>query len=413
MFERWKARRLVYRLVSEGPEKVAEELTRQPTQAMVPYLVKLLSAEADEAAEGHKLLSKISGHEVKESEVKPTNVSVVAAYALAKLAAPEARDLFILLLTASEPRLRRSASAGLAAIGEKTWAQWVRGDKSDVGRLIGSKSPKAAEALCFGLRHQDYEAREGCKEGLLKAGPVAVEPLIRVVSDPANGPSVRQDAARILGDLGDPRASEALLRVLGYLDGGSFEEVRLAGSAAIALGQLKEPRAVEPIVKHYELDTPGIGRCCFDQLPVALGLLRDRRGTPALLKAADNKARMYALPAVQSLGELGDPAAVEFLSKLLLTPPEELVRKYAASSFHAVYAQFSPNPALAGALASVAELREADEVRTAAAVALGRIGDPFAVVALTVARDDASKEVAEAAVAALARIAAGAGGRTF
>jgi HEAT repeat protein len=68
----------------------------------------------------------------------------------------------------------------------------------------------------------------------------ALEPLIKALADEHH--MVRADAAMALGDLGDKRAVEPLLALLNSVPGDS---VRMA--AVVALGALRDRRAIGPL----------------------------------------------------------------------------------------------------------------------------------------------------------------------
>jgi HEAT repeat protein len=72
----------------------------------------------------------------------------------------------------------------------------------------------------------------------------AVEPLIKALGDLLDGVSAA--AAQALAELKDPRAVEPLIHIL---ENGSNLGLQRIKAAAEALRQLKDPRAVEPLVK--------------------------------------------------------------------------------------------------------------------------------------------------------------------
>jgi HEAT repeat protein len=168
---------------------------------------------------------------------------------------------------------------------------------------------------------------------------------------------VRQSAARALGQLGDKRAVEPLIAALGD------QEQTVWQSAARALGQLGDKRAIEPL--------------------------------RAALKAKDGRMRSSAADA---LAVLGDERAVGPLLGRLKDP------------------QYSPphGPILEGALRQIgppaveplmAALKDENwKVRHTAAVVLGWLGDERAAEPLSVALRDAKDYVALAAAAALTEL---------
>jgi HEAT repeat protein len=93
-------------------------------------------------------------------------------------------------------------------------------------------------------------------ESLVEWGGAAVEPLIEALSDENHCRntlyirSLRAAAAEALGKIGDARAVEPLIGMLGDED----SDVRY--DAAEALGKIGDVRAVEPLIKALEEGNP-------------------------------------------------------------------------------------------------------------------------------------------------------------
>ncbi|HUT89395.1 MAG TPA: HEAT repeat domain-containing protein, partial [Thermoguttaceae bacterium] len=142
------------------------------------------------------------------------------------------------------------------ALGEPKWAQWVKGEGDDFRRLGASK---------------DREA---------------VEPLVWILADVRRWRD-RRAAAKALGQLGDPRAVERLVRALADGD----NDVRCA--AAEALAALGEPKWAQWV--------KGEG----DDFR-RLGASKDREAVEPLVWAladGDNDVRRAAAKALAALGE--------------------------------------------------------------------------------------------------------------
>jgi len=183
--------------------------------------------------------------------------------------------------------------------------------------------------------------------------PDAVEPLIDVLINDKNG-SVRLYAARALGELGDIRATRPLIdalvndrnvdvrvraaRALGRLGG---EEVvlplvealsdtnsQVCVTAADALVEIG-PVAVSPLISSLTHEKVNV-RCDAAR---ALGELNDVRAVNALVDVLKDEWVNVRIYAVQSLGKLGDKKAVPALIKTLQNSEEnDLVRAGAAAS---------------------------------------------------------------------------------
>jgi HEAT repeat protein len=134
-------------------------------------------------------------------------------------------------------------------------------------------------------------------------GSFAVEPLIEALADKEG--TVRRFAARILGNIKDPRAIEALGMELYDLN----HEVGTA--VALALSQIGPASydVLEAAARHPE---PGIRA----NVILALGKIKDNRVAPILLDLIRDPDRSVQKQAVLSLGELGDPRAVPVLLEI-------------------------------------------------------------------------------------------------
>lgn len=189
-------------------------------------------------------------------------------------------------------------------------------------------------------------------EECAKIGPPAVEPLMGALNGRVSY-EVRATAARMLGEIGDPRAVEALIPVLDSHDasgGAAFNSLVKIGAPAVdlliaelgerdsnarvqvarVLGEIGDPRAAEPLISALEeQDT---------RVPI---LSAGRRADTGLHIAA-----------AEALWKIGDPRAVESL------------------------------------ISALQDQDQAEDVRSAAAMALGKVGDARAVEPLERALQD-------------------------
>jgi HEAT repeat protein len=107
---------------------------------------------------------------------------------------------------------------------------------------------------------------------------------------------------------GDKKAAVPyLVQVLG-------QAPRARGEAAVALGEIGDPAAVKPLVDTLDLgahdrDSVDANRKVAD----ALGHLRAREAVPKLLELSSSPDGYSQVAAVDALGEVGDPAAVDRL----------------------------------------------------------------------------------------------------
>ena len=151
---------------------------------------------------------------------------------------------------------------------------------------------------------------------------------------------VRHDAAAALGEVGDPRAVEPLIACL------RDPSEAVCDVAGWALGEIGDARAVEPLIAALR-DSDGEVR---GNVAGALGRIGDPRAVEPLIAALEGQSRFHRLAAALPLGEIGDPRAVEPL---------------------------------------IAALADKDPLlRSAVATALGKLGDPRAVEPLVLALRD-------------------------
>ena len=217
---------------------------------------------------------------------------------------------------------------------------------------------------------------------------LAVPALVRTLTDV--DVSVRQAVVQALGDLDDPRAIQALMRIL--LED-PVADVRAA--AAWALGEIEDPAALPALMQALQRDSSAEVR---QRAAWALGEIEDARAVDALgaaLRDADSEVRHTAMWA---LGEIESPAAVPALLTGLSSDDSE-VRSMSAWAL----GQIEDAAAVVALIRVLREDRSA-EVREHAARALGEIEDVRAVEALALSLNDPAPAVREAAMWALAQL---------
>jgi len=229
------------------------------------------------------------------------------------------------------------------------------------------KQKKDVKGLIKALKNKDVS--EEAAEALGKLGDAqAVEPLIAVLKD--GGYLLYKAAAKALGELGDARAVKPLINALKNKDKRDI--------VASALGELGDAQAVKPLI---EILQDRDMRDNYRQVSTALAKLGEPAVEPLIAmveyKVTDVKQGMAAMDA---LGEIGDPRAVEPL-----------------------IAAFGPHyswgtKTIAAAIVKLGEpavkplinaLKNGDKpVREGAALTLGEIGDSRAVEPLVAALYD-------------------------
>ena len=184
------------------------------------------------------------------------------------------------------------------------------------------------------------------------------------------------------------RDVKGLIGALGYQKD-PYGDLRRA--AAEALGEIGDPRAVEPLIGSLKDDRVHLAAI------KALDKINDRRAVEPLIGMLKSRGREASEAAAMTLGHLGDPRAIEPL-----------------------VAALGNGPAAAEALIQIGDARAVDPLigkllwknqwpmfrdsREAAAELLGRFGDPRAVEPLIAALKDQDRDVRKAAAEALGRL---------
>jgi HEAT repeat protein len=179
---------------------------------------------------------------------------------------------------------------------------------------------------------------------------------------------VRSDAARALGEVGDTRSVETLIRAL------EDRESSVRYYAAGALGKIGDARSVEP-----------------------------------LIRALEDSGETFRSNAAEALGEIGDARSVEPLIAALDRWCYETGKKgfaYTAlcSEWGALHALVKLGSPAVEPLHLALSSGRSINLRTFAARALGQIGDARSVEPLIGALEDPASDVRESAIAALVDI---------
>jgi len=151
-------------------------------------------------------------------------------------------------------------------------------------------------------------------------------------------PSTRAAAARLLGEVGDPRAIPEIRNLL------SDDDPRVVGAACAALGRLGDADSTSRLLESLDRDEPAIVAGAVE----GLGDLGVREAVPHILPLLDSQEREVRLAAIVALGKLGDTSALEPLEKLRSDPSEGLAdnltdeeRKQFQDALEAAMAQLS------------------------------------------------------------------------
>jgi HEAT repeat protein len=217
-------------------------------------------------------------------------VRFAAAMSLAELRDPAAAPLLVDQLDDGDPRAREAAALALGRIGnpEVAWAPLA--SKLRIGgpavrfqaaaSLAEIDAERAAPLLRVALRDEDPEVRANAAAGLADAPHDAetIEALAKA-AETEKQPEPRFEAAYALARHGDKRATLVLHDFL-------RDETR-AYDAADALGQLADPRSLEPLRRLMRRwFAPALVKV---RAAHALALLGDAAGREYLEKAAERR----------------------------------------------------------------------------------------------------------------------------
>jgi HEAT repeat protein len=244
-----------------------------------------------------------------------------------------------------------------------------------------NKATEAVPQLVSTLGDEDFDVGDAAERALIAIGTPAVEPLISVLT--TGGRDAKIHAASALGKLRDPRAVEPLIAVLR-----DPEDTEHWDNAALALGEIGDPRAVEPLVK--------------------------------MLATSNRSLRPFA---IEGLSKISDPRVPEALTKAAVADPDDFVRQTATKALqNMAYQPSSLHDRVvllltAGRSDSIAALGPeaqpilltilkdgATSLRAAAASALAKFPAPPAVEYLIGALTDSSPKVRENAAETLGMI---------
>ena len=220
-------------------------------------------------------------------------------------------------------------------------------------------------------------------------GPVAVAPLLAALRDEDR--FVRSSAAEALGEIGDVRAVEPLVAAL------KDKESLVRASAAKALGEIGDVRAVEPLVAAAL--SPDIFR---GEEAEALRRIGGAQAMESLALALKNKDARVRKRAVRQLWRIGGVSAVEPLVAALNDQDQDVRKAARDTLMEAVQTLAQIDPAAVEPL--VAMLRgKHPAVREAASQALCRIG-PAAVGPLVAVLNDQDQHMRRASAGVLVKI---------
>ena len=245
----------------------------------------------------------------------------------------------------------------IAALRDEDW-----GVREEAATALGElRDTRAIGPLLRVLKDSDRAVRHAAITSLTAIGPAAVEPVGACLND--GDLTVQESAASILSEIGDARVVDLLMAALQSSDW----IVRM--HSAKALGRISDARAVPPLMPLLQDKVKAVRVEVADALASIAG-----EAIPSLLEALKHPEWLVRLHAVEALGKIKPPDAVEPLLSLLFNDRDGAVREDAVRSL----GEIGDPRAVESLLTAMADVR----VRVPAVEALGKIGDRRAVPAL-------------------------------
>jgi ParB family chromosome partitioning protein len=220
-----------------------------------------------------------------------------------------------------------------------------------------------AEPLVKALSHRDPQTQLLAAEGLARAGREEGLSILLAAVDLQSDPALRSRAVKALGELGDPRALELLMRIV------NDAEHPLRQDAVEALGHLGRSERAEEILRLLE----DLARGRDD---VARGSLRGLRwfdhpeGWQRIRRRAAEEGPLQET-AVELLGHDDEPASRELLLRILAESEDVLIQIAALASARLLWGEEALDPDYAAVQNPAAE-----ELYEAVLLRLRERGDP-------------------------------------
>ena len=215
-------------------------------------------------------------------------------------------DIMIFVAVALYAKDRNMVDAALRDFFERSGMMDAGiGDNNRVKEKAKIKLVGDFEEVIRALQSKDDDVREEAARALGELqDPRAVTPLISALDDPNH--YVRREAAKSLGRLGDERAIPALINALKDDDRSGRE------GAAEGLAELKE-KALDPLIKSLKDPDWHVRMGVL----ISLRIVGDKRVVSDIIDALKDENRFVRREAVKSLGRIGDERMIVPLTEAL------------------------------------------------------------------------------------------------
>jgi HEAT repeat protein len=382
-------------------EKLAEIFNKWQTKSAVKPLVDAIDFTIGPNKDGKKA-----------KRTNRANEKIASALgALGDLSA--GAPLLRLMDTTKEPTVQRAAMRALAKLKYKDAVDELikRADNESTGqpdRVLRNNAlfalgeiadPKAIPTLIKALYREKSADFFHAALSLVKIGDPAIEPLIKTMNGENQDvmPLVEQTpgaletkAAKVLGDIGNNKVVEDLLRVAEKIQKWEFEPIRNQAMSGViaAIGALGDKRGLPLIQKYLHKDLWDLRSICAN----AINLIGDRSQLSELKTLSfTNQEPRTRTPLIEAIGNLGTHEMVPLLTEKERIEKEPDIKAALKDSVNRLtaYAQCKQDAACwIGKLSDTVPA-----VREKAVYELGRLGDQKAVDPLLKIIGDQSENV--------------------
>lgn len=250
--------------------------------------------------------------------------------------------------------------------------------------------PKAVKPLIAALNDKDSNVRANVTAALAKLPDErCVAPLVKALRD--SDTQVQIFAAQALGDCGDAKAAAPLMKLLDQND------PNLLMAACESLGKLGDKKAVPRICEFLVLPEPGDDTSIIIKALETLRRLRSPAAVAPLLEMLPATEPIIRQRTIEALGQTKDKSVAETLEHVLSEDKSEDVRAAAAKALGEL-----GDPESVPALEE--SLQDTFNIRVKAVIALGAIKHESAVPTLTSLLRDQLPEIRYHAASSLAEI---------
>ncbi len=313
-----------------------------------------------------RALGKISDPAVLVPLVKKLEY-LEAVEALGNLGDPKAIPHLLVPLYSEKPEYRIAAAKALSKLGENKWQSIIRGDDADYERLVRSGDGRIIRLLTPELAPSSAMVKplvtrnKLVRQALINSRDESVVKVFRtILKDPRY--RGKQFVIDVLGDFKD---KDSVPGLIACLNSGWKEERE---SAAIALGKIGDPRAID-LLKKRLADFDG-------QIRISAAEALDKLGEPQWMNLVKGDNDDF-----ERLGESGDQKIMHLLIQILDPKNQQKKQLFSTASYDAWLASIKGLGKL-GNPSAIEPLKKylsniSRPLRKAAAQALSPLGEPL------------------------------------